>query len=79
MQALEIPIGCGWLSLGDRWLKKQVGSAPFATAALWVRIQTYLKNTKWATRVRAKKRKGGRRGYRVAAEGRVKGCWGGGG
>ncbi len=22
---------------------------PLATAALWVRIQTYLKNTKWAT------------------------------
>jgi hypothetical protein len=33
---------------GGRWLDKLV-ARPLATAALWVRIQTYLKNTKWAT------------------------------
>ncbi len=40
---------------GDGWLSKEVGEVTkfvarlVATAALWVRIQTSLKNTKWAT------------------------------
>ncbi len=32
-----------------RWVAKLVVARLLATAALWVRIQTCLKNTKWAT------------------------------
>jgi len=41
------PMGSGWLSKG-RWVAKLVARL-LATATLWVRIQTSLKNTKWAT------------------------------
>ncbi len=45
--------GDGWLwrvmaGLGGRWMAKFVAQL-LAAAALWVRIQTSLKNTKWAT------------------------------
>jgi hypothetical protein len=36
-----------WVAKG-RWVAKLVAHL-LATAALWVRIQTSLKNTKWAT------------------------------
>ncbi len=38
----------GGLSKGDGWLHKLVARL-FAMAALWIQIQTNLKNTKWAT------------------------------
>ncbi len=51
--------GDGWLSW-RRWVAKLVGDGCMArlvarllaTAALWVRIQTYLKHTKWATKAK---------------------------
>ncbi len=44
----------GWGDKGDDWLRKMGGydgteAHLLATGALWVRIQTYLTNTKWAT------------------------------
>ncbi len=40
----------GWLS-GGRWVAKLVERL-YAAAALWVRIQTSLKNTEWATKAK---------------------------
>jgi hypothetical protein len=37
-----------WVAIVGRWLDK-LEAHLLATAALWVRIQTSLKNTKWAT------------------------------
>ncbi len=49
--------GDGWLSremggLIGRWVAKLEARLLVATAALWVRFQTSLKNTKWATKAK---------------------------
>jgi hypothetical protein len=38
----------GWVAKLEGWVAKSV-ARQLATAALWVRIQTSLKNHKWAT------------------------------
>jgi hypothetical protein len=38
----------GWVAKSEGWVAKSV-ARQLATAALWVRIQTSLKNKKWAT------------------------------
>ncbi len=38
----------GWVAKSEGWVAKSV-ARQLATAVLWVRIQTSLKNHKWAT------------------------------